>query len=59
MCYHPDSLLNELVGHCCLVTDGQHDFATQPSVWPTLLASSPYLDANEETGLQETDSLGC
>ena len=44
---------------CSLTVDSQHGSAIQPSVWPALLASSPYPDAREETGPQGTDLLGC
>ena len=41
-----------------LAVAGQHGFIIQPSIWPTLLALFPYLDANEETGRQGADLLG-
>ena len=59
MRFHPDPLPDEPVGDCSLAADGQHDYAFQPSVWPVLLASSPYPDVSEENGLQGTDLLGC
>ena len=59
MHYHPDSLPNEPVGGRCLAVEDQHGYATQLYVWPVFLALSPYLDANEGTGLQGTNSLGC
>ena len=57
--FHPDPLPNELEGDRFLAADGQHGYAIQPSVWPVLLASSPYPDASKETGLQGSDLLGC
>ena len=59
MHFHPDPLPNEPAGDCSLVVNGQHDFTVQPSVWPVLLAWSPYPDASEETSLQGTYLLGC
>ena len=59
MHFHPDPLPNEPVGDCSLAENGQHGFTVQPSIWPALLASSPYPDASEETSLQGTDLLGC
>ena len=59
MCFLPDPLSNKLAGNRSLVADGQHDSAIQPYVWPVLLASLPYLDASEGTGVQGTDLLGC
>ena len=55
--FHPDPLPNEPAGNCSLTANGQHDSAIQSSIWPALLASFPYLDANEETGPQGTDLL--
>ena len=59
MYFHPDPLPNEPAGNRSLATDGQHDSAFQPSIWPALLASFPYPDASEETGPQGTDLPGC
>ena len=59
MRFHPDPLPNEPAGDRSLTADGQHGYAIQPSVWHVLLASPPYLDASEGTGLQGTDLLGC
>ena len=50
MQFHHDSLPNEPAGDHSLTVDGQHGYAFYPSVWPTLLASSPYPNANKETG---------
>ena len=58
MHFHPDPLLNEPIGDHSLTVNGQHDFAIQPSVWPTLLASFPYPDASKKTGPQGTGLLG-
>ena len=59
MHFHLDPLPNEPVGGRSLATDGQHGSPIQPSIWPALLASSPYPDANEATNPQEADLLGC
>ena len=55
MHFHPNPLPNELVGDHSLAVDGQHGSVIQPSVWPTLLALSPYPNASEEIGPQGTD----
>ena len=47
MRFHPDPLPYEPAGDRFHATDGQHGYAIQPSVWPILLASSPYPDASE------------
>ena len=59
MHFHSDPLPNELTGDRSLAIDGQHGSAIQSSVWPALLASSPYPNASEEIGPQGTDLLGC
>ena len=59
MHFHLNPLPNEPAGDRSLAADGQHGSTIQPSVWPALLASSPYPDASEETGPQGTDLLGC
>ena len=59
MRFHPDLLSDEPVSNLFLAIDGQHNSVIPPSVWPVLLASSPYPDANEGTGLQGTNLLGC
>ena len=59
MHFHPDPLPNELVGNRSLTVDGQHGSAIQPYVWPALFALFTYLDANEKTGPQGTNLLGC
>ena len=59
MHFQLDPLPNEPTSDRSLATDGQHGSAIQPSVWPALLASFPYPDASEATGLQGTDLLGC
>ena len=59
MHYHPDPLLNEPAGDRSLAAEGQHGSVIQPYVWPILLASSPYHNANKETGPQGTNLLGC
>ena len=59
MHFHPDLLLNEPTGDHFLAADGLHGSAIQPSVWSGLLASSPYPETSEGTGLQETDLMGC
>ena len=58
MHFHPDPFPNELAGDCSLAADGQHSSVIQPSVWPALLDSFPYLDVSEETGPQGTGLLG-
>ena len=55
----PDLLPDEPAGDRFLAADGQNDSVIQPSVWPVLLASSPYPDVSEGTGLQGIDLLGC
>ena len=57
MHFNPDPLPNEPIGDLSLVADGQYDSAIQASIWPTLLDSFPYPDANEETGPQGADLL--
>ena len=52
-----DLLQEEHVGDRFLVVDGHHSSEIQPYVWPILLALSPYLDANEGTGLPRTSLL--
>ena len=59
MRFHPDLLLDELIGDRSLAADGQHGSAIQPFVWPILLASSPHPNASEGISLQGTDLLGC
>ena len=59
MHFHPDPLPNELIGDRSLAANDQHSSAIEPSVWPALLASFPYLNASEETGPQGTNFLGC
>ena len=59
MHFQSNLLLDEPVGDRFRATDGQHGSAIQPSVWSVLLALSPYLDANEGTGLLGTDLLDC
>ena len=59
MHFHPNPLPNEPAGNRSLTADGQHDSAIQPYVWSALLALFPYPNANEETGPQGTDLLGC
>ena len=54
-----DPLPNEPAGDRSLTAYGQHSPVIQQSVWPVLIASFPYPDANEETGLQGNDLLGC
>ena len=57
--FSPRSSSKRACRHRCLAADGQHSYAIQPSVWPALLASFPYLNSSEETGPQGTDLLGC
>ena len=57
--FPPDPLPDEPIGDRSLAADGQHGSTIQPYVWHVLPVSSPYLDANEGTGLQGTDLLGC
>ena len=57
--FHLDRLPNEPTGDRSLAADGQHVSATQPFVWLVRLASPPYPDASEGTGLQGTNLLGC
>ena len=57
MHFQPDILPDEPVSDCFLTADGQHGSTIQPSIWPVLLASSPYPDASEGTGLQGTSLL--
>ena len=57
--FNPDPLPNRPTSDRPLAVDGQHGSVFQPSVWPALLASFPYLDASEETGPQGTDLLDC
>ena len=59
MHFHPDPLPNEPADDCSLVVDGQHGSAIHPFVWPALLASFPYPDANDEIGPQGIDLMGC
>ena len=59
MHFHPNPLPKKPTGDCSLAKDDQHGSSIQPSVWPALLDSFPYLDANEETGPQGTDLLRC
>ena len=55
MHFHSDPLPNEPTSDRSLVADDQHSSVIQPSVWPALLASSPYPEASEETHPQGTD----
>ena len=55
--FHPDPLPNEPADDRFLTADGQHGSAIQPYVWLVLLASPPYPDSNEGTGLQGIDLL--
>ena len=57
MHFQSDLLPDEPAGDRFLTVDGQHDSAIQPSIWPVLPSSSPYLDASEGTGLLETGLL--
>ena len=57
--FYSNPLPNKPAGDHFLAANGQHDSIIQPYVWPVLIASPPYLDANERTGLQGTDLLGC
>ena len=59
MRFHHDLLPDEPVGDRFLDADGQHSSVIQPSVWPILPISSPYLDASKGTGLEGTGLLGC
>ena len=59
MRFHPDLFPDELVGDHFLAADGLHGSAIQPYIWPVLLASSPYPETNEGTGIQGTDLMGC
>ena len=59
MHFHPDSLPNEPAGNRSLAVDGQHGSTIKSFVCPALLTSSLYPDANEETGIQRTDLMGC
>ena len=59
MHFHLDPLPNEPIGDHSITAGGQHCFAIQSFVWPTLLALFPYPDTSEETGPQGTDLLGC
>ena len=52
-------LPDEPVGGRFLVTDGQHGSAIHPYVWLVPPALSPYPDANEGTGLPDTDLMDC
>ena len=55
--FHLDPLPNEPADDRSLTADGQHNSAIQPYVWHVLLASPPYLDSSERTGLQGIDLL--
>ena len=57
--FTPDPLPNEPASDRSLAADGQHNYAIQSYIWLVFLASSPYPDANEGTGLQATDLIGC
>ena len=59
MHFQPNLLPDEPSCDRFLAANGQHGSAIQPSVWPVLPASSPYLDASEGTSLQGTDLLDC
>ena len=59
MPFHSDPLLDEPAGDRFLTADGHHGSIIQPYIWLVLPASSPYPDANDGTGLQGNDLLGC
>ena len=52
-------LPNEPTGSHFLAANGQHDSANQPGVLLFPHALSPYLNANEGTGLPEIGLLDC
>ena len=57
--FQPDLLPDEPASDHYLAIDGQQGSAIQPSVWPVLLALSPYPDVSEGTSLQGTGLLDC